>query len=65
MKTQEIRILAEITLEVPVELSKGQLETLFSGAKIEISPLDCFSENYFSHLEIVEIDEEFQIYGNE
>jgi len=63
MTTQEIRIQAQITLEVPIELSKEGLYNLFEDAKISI--VDNYNETHSSFLDIIEIEEEAQIYGTE
>lgn len=63
MTTQEIRITAQITLEVPIELSKEGLLHLFEGARVEINPLNSIYGNFHSHLDVIEIEEEAQIYG--
>ena len=68
MNTQEIRIQAQITLEVPIELSKGELLKKFDGAELTIvsqSSRFNLKEFWNSHLDIIEIEEEAQIYGNE
>ena len=65
MKTQEIKITASITLEVPIELSKEGLIHLFERARVEINPQNSFYGEYYSHLDIIEIEEEAQIYGTE
>ena len=62
-RTQEIRITAQITLEVSTELSKEQLTAQFSGAQITI--WDANDTKSYSRLEIIEIEEEAEIYGNE
>ena len=62
MQTQEIKITASITLEVPIELSKGELIAEFECANVEIKGL---TKLYISHLDVIEIEEEAQIYGNE
>ena len=60
--TQEIHIQAQITLEVPIELSKKGLELMFNGCLIRI---DSNKGVYISKLEIIEIEEEVQIYGDD
>jgi hypothetical protein len=66
MKTQEIRITASITLEVPIELSHFELFTKFNCALVSIPVLEGDNYHpYFSKLEIIEIEEEAQIYGTE
>ena len=66
MNTQEIRITAQITLEVPIELSKSQLVEKFDCANLEIwSKYKDGFESYKSHLDIIEIEEEAEIYGTE
>ena len=66
MQTQEIKILAQIPLEVPIELSKEELVGKFSGALISISVFENSNYRpYISTLEIVNIEEEAEIYGTE
>lgn len=66
MTTQEIRIIAQLTLEVPVELSKSELIEKFSNKMVEISVVEgAVPKHYISSLEIIDIEEEAQIYGND
>ena len=69
METQEIRITAQITLKVPIRLSKERITSILNGKEIIIFP---YGDNeggsdltFHSHLEIIEIEEEDEIYGTE
>lgn len=64
-KTQEIRIQAQITLEVSTHFSKEELLRLFNGAAVEILPEAPALGDYWSTLDIIDIEEEAQIYGTE
>lgn len=60
---QEIKITASITLEVDASLSKEELVKVFSG--VDIGIVDRKHNYYESNLEIIEIEEEADIYGTE
>lgn len=60
--TQEIRILAQITLAVPVGLSKKELNERFNNKSIRILTSTIM---YESRLEIIDIETEEEIYGTD
>lgn len=69
MKTQEIKITASIRLDIPIGLSKERITSILNGKEIIIFP---YGDNeggsdltFHSHLEIIEIEEEDEIYGTE
>jgi len=67
MTTQEIKITASIILEVPIELSKKDIMDKLNNSTVtlcctQVEFDDSFTEGF---MEIIEIEEEAQIYGNE
>ena len=73
MKTQKIRLLCHITLEVPIELSKEELVKRFNSADVSIyanlipdtNNLLIGAEELNSIIDIVDIEEEGELYKNE
>ena len=65
MKTQEVRLLCHITLEVPVEKSLEELIDLFNGSPVRIARTSSTGGEYSSYLDIIDIEEESKLYETE
>jgi acetolactate synthase small subunit len=62
LETQEVRITVQITVNAPIEYTKEDLEKLFDCAAVKIYTGYLYWE---SHLEIISIEEEDELYNKE